>query len=163
MSSAQSIDFPPAAALPRRSLVASYRRRFWLPEIAATGTWFDKVLDYMKRQGYFICRHWDCKNIVYLEGVNADGSLNNDAPNVFNDVRIIFSVAKDGKTPVRRISLPESTIVTLETIGRSSSDLFEGGGQDRVQSIQGVVGRHAPRLVAARPRGARSDSARGSL
>ena len=49
----------------------------------------------MKRQGYFICRHWDCKNIVYLEGVNADGSLNNDAPNVFNDVRIVFSVAKD--------------------------------------------------------------------
>jgi peptidoglycan hydrolase-like protein with peptidoglycan-binding domain len=79
-----------------------------LPEIAATGTWFDKVLDYMKRQGYFICRHWDCKNIVYLEGVNADGSLNNDAPNVFNDVRIVFSVAKDGR-PRFEDSLWEST------------------------------------------------------
>jgi hypothetical protein len=68
-----------------------------LPTIAPTGTWFDKVVAYMKAQGYFICRHWECKNIVYLEGVDADGTLNDDAPNAFNDVRMVFSVGRDGR------------------------------------------------------------------
>ncbi|WP_208246950.1 peptidoglycan-binding domain-containing protein (plasmid) [Rhizobium sp. T1470] len=61
-----------------------------LPEIAASGTWFDKVISYMRNRKYFISRHPDCKNIVYLEGANQDGTLNDDAPNKFNDLRIFF-------------------------------------------------------------------------
>jgi hypothetical protein len=68
-----------------------------LPELAQTGTWFDKVIVYMKKMNYFICRHPDCKNIIYLEGVNTDGTLNDDIHNQFNDVRIVFSIAKSGK------------------------------------------------------------------
>ena len=68
-----------------------------LPEIAAGGNWFDKVIDYMKKKKYFICRHPDCKNIIYLEGVNPDGSLNSDIHNVFNDLRIVFTVDTNGK------------------------------------------------------------------
>ena len=68
-----------------------------LPEIATTGTWFDKVIAYMKAQKYFICRHPDCKNIAYLEGVNADGTLNDDRHNVFNDLRIVFAIDKNGR------------------------------------------------------------------
>jgi hypothetical protein len=67
------------------------------PELVASGTWFDKVIVYMRAKKYFICRHPDCKNIVYLEGVNPDGTLNNDAPNVFNDLRIVFSVDRNGR------------------------------------------------------------------
>jgi peptidoglycan hydrolase-like protein with peptidoglycan-binding domain len=68
-----------------------------LPDIAPTGTWFDKVVAYMNAKRYFICRHPDCKNIVYLEGVNRDGTLNDDEPNKFNDLRIVFSVGEDGR------------------------------------------------------------------
>ena len=68
-----------------------------LPAIATTGTWFDKVIKYMSEQRYFICRHPDCKNIVYLEGANVDGTLNDDKPNEFNDVRLVFSVGANGK------------------------------------------------------------------
>lgn len=67
-----------------------------LPEIAPTGSWFDKVIKYMKEQNYFICRHPSCKNIIYLEGVNPDGTLNDDAPNKFNDLRIVFSLTENG-------------------------------------------------------------------
>ncbi|MBZ9814748.1 peptidoglycan-binding domain-containing protein [Mesorhizobium sp. CA7] len=67
-----------------------------LADIVPTASWFDKVISYMKAQNYFICRHPDCKNIVYLEGVNPDGTLNDDAPNKFNDLRIVFSVAANG-------------------------------------------------------------------
>lgn len=68
-----------------------------LPKITATGTWFDRVIDYMNSQKYFICRHPDCRNIIYLEGVNTDGTLNDDIHNVFNDVRIVFSIDENGR------------------------------------------------------------------
>lgn len=68
-----------------------------LPEIAASGTWFDKVISFMRNKKYFVCRHPDCKNIVYLEGVNPDGTVNDDAPNKFNDLRIVFSVGEGGR------------------------------------------------------------------
>ncbi|MDC9824805.1 glycoside hydrolase family protein [Devosia sp. ZB163] len=67
-----------------------------LPEVARTGGWFDRVVDYMQAQRYFICRHSDCQNIVYVEGMDADGKSNDDKPNVFNDLRIVFSVDPHG-------------------------------------------------------------------
>lgn len=66
-----------------------------LPDIKAGNTWFDRVIAYMNDKGYWICRHPGCTNIVYLEGANPDGTLNDDRPNVFNDLRMAFSV--DGK------------------------------------------------------------------
>lgn len=68
-----------------------------LPELAPTNGWFDKVIAYMKARKYFICRHPDCKNIIYLEGVDIDGAVNDDMHNVFNDLRIVFSVDKNGR------------------------------------------------------------------
>lgn len=68
-----------------------------LPQIVEGGNWFDKVIRYMQLKRYFICRHPDCKNIIYLEGVNTDGSLNDDAPNRFNDLRVVFSIDKSGR------------------------------------------------------------------
>lgn len=79
-----------------------------LPAIAATGTWFDKVVKYMTSQSYFIARHPQCKNIVYLEGANADGTINDDLPNKFNDLRIVFSIDKTG-VPVFEDSIWEGT------------------------------------------------------
>lgn len=88
LSQAEGFTANIAAALVRPS--------FQLPEIRPGGTWFDQAIAYMIRRGYFINRHPDCRNIVYLEGVDPDGVLNNDAPNVFNDLRIVFSIDGDG-------------------------------------------------------------------
>jgi Putative peptidoglycan binding domain len=68
-----------------------------LPEIRPCGQWIDRVIAYMQKKNYFICRHPDCKNIVYVEGVDADGTLNPQTPNVFEDLRIVFSIGSDGK------------------------------------------------------------------
>lgn len=51
----------------------------------------------MQRLGYWISRHRDCFNIVYLEGSNTNGALNSDGPNKFNDVRLVLSVGQDGE------------------------------------------------------------------
>ena len=67
-----------------------------LPDIRAGGNWIDRALAYMRKRNWFICRHPDCKNVIYLEGANPDGTLNDNAPNVFNDVRIVFSIGADG-------------------------------------------------------------------
>jgi hypothetical protein len=68
-----------------------------LPQIQPGGQWIDQVVAYMQKKNYFICRHPDCKNIVYVEGVDADGTLNTQTPNVFEDLRIVFSIGADGK------------------------------------------------------------------
>lgn len=71
-----------------------------LPSLAPPSTWFDKVVAYMQARGYWICRHGECFNTVYLEGANTDGSLNDDKENVFNDVRIVFSIDSEGKPTI---------------------------------------------------------------
>jgi Putative peptidoglycan binding domain len=68
-----------------------------LPDIQSGEQWIDRVVAYMQTKNYFICRHPDCKNIVYVEGVDADGTLNPQTPNVFEDLRVVFSIGPDGK------------------------------------------------------------------
>jgi hypothetical protein len=68
-----------------------------LPELPETGTWIDTVLRYMVASNYWICRYPECKNIVYLEGVDPDGTLNDDRPNWFNDIRLVFWLDKNGE------------------------------------------------------------------
>ena len=67
-----------------------------LPEIGPSGGWIDRVIAYMRKKNYFICRHPDCKNIVYVEGVDPDGKLNPQTPNAFEDLRVVFSIRRDG-------------------------------------------------------------------
>jgi hypothetical protein len=72
-----------------------------LPEIKRTGTWFDRVVAYMKNKGYWMCRHPRCANVIYLEGVNANGTLNDDRPNVFNDLRVVCFIDPSGMPNLR--------------------------------------------------------------
>lgn len=46
----------------------------------------------MISNNYPLCRHPDCVNIVYIEGMDLDGTPNADSPNVFNDVRLVLKV-----------------------------------------------------------------------
>lgn len=50
----------------------------------------DAIVTYCKEAGYELDTRPGHVNIVYVEGMNLDGSLNNDAPNVFNDLRLVL-------------------------------------------------------------------------
>jgi GH24 family phage-related lysozyme (muramidase) len=68
-----------------------------LPDIVASGVpWLDEIVGNMMTKGHWICRHGECFNVVYVEGMDPDGKLNDDRPNVFNDLRIVFSIRADG-------------------------------------------------------------------
>ena len=68
-----------------------------LPDVRPGGTWLDKVVAYMNSKGYWICRHPGAVNIVYVEGLNKDGTTNDNRPNVFNDVRLVFTIDDAGR------------------------------------------------------------------
>lgn len=55
----------------------------------------DRIIDYMEQNRYQIFRGEKLLNIVYIEGMNPDGSLNDDAPNQFNDVRMVIGFESD--------------------------------------------------------------------
>jgi hypothetical protein len=55
-----------------------------------------RVVRAMQRQGYWFARHPACFNIVYNEGCGADGTPNRDAPNGFNDLRLVLGVDDEG-------------------------------------------------------------------
>lgn len=64
---------------------------------AWTEKWIDRVVDHMARHGYWFSRFPGCRNIVYLEGANPDGTQNRDEPDKFNDLRIVFWFEADGR------------------------------------------------------------------
>ncbi|MFK0731584.1 MAG: hypothetical protein ACIWVG_10550, partial [Gloeotrichia echinulata HAB0833] len=63
------------------------------------------IIDAMRRSNYSIDERNDYVNIVYIEGMNTDGTVNNDEANKFNDLRCAIVFA-DG---VPRISVWEAT------------------------------------------------------
>lgn len=110
-----------------------------LPDVRPGGDWFDKVTAHMTRSGYWICRHPLCTNTVYLEGVDADGKLNDDRPNMFNDLRIAFSIDATG-TPVLKSWEATTEPGTFWTMNPMNS-----GGAARIafgQYKSWVVGTH---------------------
>ncbi len=74
-----------------------------LPRIAPCEThpWIEKVIAAMRERGHWICGVPECRNIVYLEGANPDGTVNADRPDVFNDLRVVFWTDAAGATQVR--------------------------------------------------------------
>lgn len=48
----------------------------------------------------WVARHPDCVNVVYVEGMDADGTVNDDAPNVFNDLRLVLRVNRAGNPQI---------------------------------------------------------------
>ena len=55
-----------------------------------------RIMATMVRKGHWIARHPDCLNIVYIEGMNADGTPNGNPPNEFNDRRMVIRIGLDG-------------------------------------------------------------------
>ncbi|XWK90505.1 MAG: peptidoglycan-binding domain-containing protein [Phormidium sp.] len=52
-----------------------------------------RIVKYMLAKNYFVSLGEKYYNIVYLEGANSDGTLNNDAPNQWNDRRMVIEIA----------------------------------------------------------------------
>ena len=52
--------------------------------IRVTDTFEGRIVSAMRDRGFWISRHSECVNIVYIEGAGPDGSMNGNEPNVFN-------------------------------------------------------------------------------
>lgn len=62
------------------------------PTIKLNDDFASKIVGYMQRQGHFIARGRARYNIVYVEGMRPDGTLNDDQPNEWNDCRLIIEI-----------------------------------------------------------------------
>lgn len=69
------------------------------PAITWTNDFASKIIQYMLTNKYFVSIE-DRLNIIYVEGCNADGTTNNDAPNQFNDRRIVIQIINSKPTIV---------------------------------------------------------------
>jgi hypothetical protein len=54
------------------------------------------IIRAMLDKRYWIARHPDCVNIVYVEGMGPDGARNDNKPNQFNDIRCTVKIDKNG-------------------------------------------------------------------
>lgn len=55
-----------------------------------------KIAKYMVEKNYWLSRHPACVNIIYVEGAEVNGTPNDNAPNKFNDVRLILRLNANG-------------------------------------------------------------------
>jgi hypothetical protein len=51
-----------------------------------------RIIKYMQLKDYWVARAPGYLNIVYVEGVGEDGTLNDDAPNKWNDRRLVIQI-----------------------------------------------------------------------
>jgi hypothetical protein len=51
-----------------------------------------RIVRAMLARGQFVARHRDLLNIVYVEGMDPDGTPNDNAPNRFNDLRCLVRI-----------------------------------------------------------------------
>ncbi|MGQ4649066.1 hypothetical protein [Lyngbya aestuarii] len=59
----------------------------------------EKVVAYCQKKSYKIDKEPGHKNIIYIEGMNPDGTLNDNALNVWNDLRTVIEF-QDGKPEI---------------------------------------------------------------
>lgn len=59
-----------------------------------------RIVRAMIAKQYWLSRHPDCLTIVYIEGMNPDGTPNANTPNHFNDARLLLRVGADGRPTV---------------------------------------------------------------
>ncbi len=65
-----------------------------LPRLRPGDDLAGRIIKYMLTKNYYVSNKEKEYNIVYVEGMNADGTENNDAPNQFNDRRIVIEVVE---------------------------------------------------------------------
>ena len=59
-----------------------------------------RIVRAMQTAGHWLCRHPNCVNIIYIEGMDPDGTPNTDAPNIFNDLRLVLRINRAGNPEI---------------------------------------------------------------
>jgi peptidoglycan hydrolase-like protein with peptidoglycan-binding domain len=62
------------------------------PELKLGKDFASRIIKYMKAKGYQISVGTQEYNIVYVEGINGDGTLNSDRADYFNDRRLVIQI-----------------------------------------------------------------------
>ncbi len=76
--------------LTSKALIETSPKLFPKPELLLGNDLPSRIIKYMQSEGYQIFAKKGEFNIVYIEGMNLDGTLNEDIPNHFNDVRMVI-------------------------------------------------------------------------
>jgi hypothetical protein len=87
-----------------------------------------RIIKYMVAKGYNISRQLDTYNIVYVEGVDLDGTLNGDELNSFNDLRLVIQINAMGK-PV----IVDKWVATTEPGSYWTNNPENSGGVARIK------------------------------
>lgn len=66
-----------------------------------------RIFQYMRLKNYWFARQPKYLNIVYVEGINQNGTLNDDRPNAFNDRRVVIAI--EGGVPVEKCNFEATT------------------------------------------------------
>jgi hypothetical protein len=101
----------------------------------------------LQRRGYWVSRYPKCFNIVYLEGMNVDGTANANKPDEFNDSRLLIRIDSKGEP-----TLEAAWDATTEPGRHYTEQPMEPDGAARIafgQYKSWVVGTH----LAGRPSG----------
>ncbi|HEY9743981.1 MAG TPA: peptidoglycan-binding domain-containing protein [Coleofasciculaceae cyanobacterium] len=69
------------------------------PELNLGKDFASRIIKYMKAKNYEIAIGSQQYNIVYVEGIEAEGSVNSDQPNYFNDRRMVIQIL-EGKPKI---------------------------------------------------------------
>lgn len=113
-----------------------------------------QVLRYMQLKGYWIARHPDMCNIVYVEGMDGDGRLNNDAFDQWNDRRMLIQVSRSGQPEMLANDLCTSEPGRFYTVNPMSSIPADRRGAARIafgQYKAWKVGTHRANTRGAQP------------
>jgi hypothetical protein len=84
-----------------RVLLAGEKAKLW--PLVRTADLAGRLVAAALRKDYWLCRHPDCVNILYVEGMDADGAANEDQPNVFNDLRLLLRFTRTGRPVIEKL------------------------------------------------------------
>jgi hypothetical protein len=75
-----------------KALIETSPERLPLPKIRSGTDFAGRVIKYMIDKGYNVSRRPGTYNIIYVEGVEPDGTENMDELNSFNDLRMVIQI-----------------------------------------------------------------------
>ncbi len=97
----QVADLPSSNTLDKKHALALLKTdRDPLFPFVLTVDWIGRTIGYIIQSGFYLARAPGMLNIIYLEGVDPDGTVNDDAPNHFNDLRLVVEF-EDGAQKLR--------------------------------------------------------------
>jgi peptidoglycan hydrolase-like protein with peptidoglycan-binding domain len=79
-------------AVTAKKLIETKLEDLPIPELKLGNDLASRIVRYMQTKKYQIFQGIRQYNIVYIEGMDADGTINNDTPNYFNDRRMVIQI-----------------------------------------------------------------------